>query len=365
MGDVGDFLFGESEDAKQVGTAQTMAPEQRAFLNQLIGILGGTPKLDSKGKYVLDPATKLPILSGGQLGQGVEAYPGELVPGATDIQSGVFDQIKSMLGSGSLNAGGQTAQDAIAKIMGGTTDVPTVNTGALESWWKGNVNEEFPTYQSITDYWGTTVKDPAIKAWQEDVLPVLKENFIAQNAGSSSGANRAITRSGEDLMSSLGSDLSQRIFDAQNQSANRLYESNSTLGTLLSGLEQGNVSNQFTAGQNDLSRLLNIPGLSTGVDTSNINNLLATLGIGTEQRNIEGQQATSDYNQWLATQPYNNPWLNLINTAINSSAIQPIVQGPTQTQGFLQSILGSMGGTDFSGFMSKGTSGGSSGGNTP
>ena len=344
MGDVGDVLFGGSEDAKQTGTASVMTKEQQALLNQLIGIIGGTPKLDSKGKYVLDPNTKLPILKGGVLGQGVEAYPGELVPGATDIQGSVFDQIQSMVGSGGLNAGSATAQDAIVKIMGGTTNVPTADTGALESWWKGNVNEEFPTDKSITDYWGTTVKDPAIKAWQEDVLPVIQESFISQNAGSSSGANRAIARSGEDLMSSLGSDLSQRIFDAQNQSANRLYESNSTLGQLLTGLEQGNVANQFAAGQNDLSRILQIPGTAMNVDQSGLQNLLTALGIGSTQRGIASEQNAADYNQWLATQPYNNPWLNMINTAINSSATQPIVQGPVQSQGLIQSFLGGGGG---------------------
>jgi hypothetical protein len=323
MSNIGDYLFGETEDASYVGDAPTMTPEQEALLQELTTLLSG------------------------QLGTGVEGYSGDLVPGASGIQSEVFNLIQNMISSGGLTTNTDQASTALSGILGGE-NTPTVDTSALESWWNENVNEEFPTLESVTSNWESTVKDPALKSWQEDVLPVIRENFISQNAGSSSSADRAIASSGSDLMSTLASDLSQTIFDTQNASAQRNYESSSTLGTILANLESGNLASENQA----LDRILSGSSVASGLDTTNINNLLSTLGIGGEQRDIEGEINTSDYNQWLATQPYNNPWLNLVLGALGQTATEPIVQGPTQTEGILSSILQGLGGTDWSNFSS-------------
>lgn len=318
MSGIGDVLFGKTEDASYVGDAPTMTPEQEDLLQQLN------------------------LLLQGQLGEGAEQYTGSLVPGPTGIQSGVFDSVQALLEGGGINAGTNEASEAISSILQGG-DTPTVDTSSVENWWQGNVDTEYPTLESITKNWESTVKDPAIKAWKEDIIPQLKEEFISQNAGSSSGAHRALTRSGEDLMTNLASNLSQTVYDTQNAASQRAYESSSTLGQLLAGLESGNVASENTA----LDRILSGAGVASGLDSSTLNNLLAALGIGGTEHDIQGAQNTADYNQWLATQPYNNPWLNLVNTALGQTAFEPVVQGPTQTEGIMNSIISGLGNQDW------------------
>ena len=74
MGDVGDFLFGDSEDAKQTGTAELLTPAQKQLLEQLTGQIGD------------------------QLGEGVAPYGGDTAAGASPLQSAAYSKIQQMLG---------------------------------------------------------------------------------------------------------------------------------------------------------------------------------------------------------------------------------------------------------------------------
>lgn len=240
MGDVGSFLFGDTEDAKQVGNAPVMTPEQQAILAQLSGILGG------------------------QLGKGITPYEGDTAAGATSNQQNVFDMVNNIT----------SGKD----MMG------------MESL----IGKFDPT--ATTDFFSSTVAQPAMKAWEKDILPVIRENYISQNAGSSGAANRAIATSGSDLASSLSSSLAEMLYGAKT-----------------------------THEQNLPVVLQQILGMG--------------LGAGAEERGINQDQLTADYSKWASAQPYNNPWLAQLNTALGAKAFEPIVQGPSTQSGLLSTIM--------------------------
>jgi len=58
------------------------------------------------------------------------------------------------------------------------------------------------------------VVDPAMRTYEQDILPSIQQRFTDTNAGSSSALNQALVRSSEDLSSVLGS---QRIGYQQGQ----------------------------------------------------------------------------------------------------------------------------------------------------
>lgn len=255
MGGVGDFLFGGSEDAKQTGKAETLTRSQRAVLDQLSGILQG------------------------QLGQGAAPYPGETVAPATQSQQNIFDMVN--------------------KITSGE------NMYGLQSL----IGDFDPA--ATREFFQTNVADPAMTAWQNEILPVIKENYISQNAGSSGAANRAITKSGSDLATSLSQQLSEMLYN-----------------------------NKTTHEANLPSVIQSVLGMGTGV--------------GGQEQAINQSQLTGDYNQWLASQPYNNPWLNTLNTLLGTAAFQPIVQGPTQSSGLMSMLMPAIGSWAGSGFSTSG-----------
>lgn len=72
------------------------------------------------------------------------------------------------------------------------------------------------------------VSQPALKNFQENVLPQLQEKYIANNQFGSSGRRRAELRAGTDLQSNLA----QLMYQAQQQGKqNKLQGLNTALGT--------------------------------------------------------------------------------------------------------------------------------------
>ena len=72
------------------------------------------------------------------------------------------------------------------------------------------------------------VSKPALKQFQEDILPQIQEKFIAGNQVLGSGLQRAQAKAGSDLQAKLA----QLMYDAQNQQKqNRISGVNTALGT--------------------------------------------------------------------------------------------------------------------------------------
>lgn len=324
MGDVGDFFLGDSEDAKQTGTAELLTEDQKKLLKQLTEQIGG------------------------QLGQGVAAYGGDTAAGASPLQNTAYSKIQQMLKQNpQQNA---TALSAINKVMQGSDTTPMQNVEGYD------VGEYDPA--ALQTWYKSALVDPAMKNWEESVVPTLQEKFVSQNAGSSGAANRAIAGSASDLMTNLNSQLAtalygekgaydERKFTAGMDTTNKEYQAGSDY-----------LSRMFEGGQADLTRATQVPGLANATAQQPFEQLMAMItqgqAAGGTQQATDQNQLNAEYQKWLSKQGYSNPWLNLVPATLGTSALSPIVQGPTQSQGLLQSLLGAAGGTDFSSMFSGG-----------
>jgi len=325
MGGVGDFLLGDSEDAKQTGNAQTLTKGQRELLDQLSGMLGE------------------------QLGEGVQGYQGTTTTGPTGIQQDVFAKMQSLLGNNPTQ--NQTSLKAIQKLMAGT-DPNSIQQQEVAGY---DVGEFDPA--AVQEWYQNALVNPAMQNWEKNVAPAVQEKFIANNAGSSGAANRAIAGSAEDMMTGLNSQLANALYgEKQGFDANKFSAGMAQTGAQNTA-NANYTNNVFNAGQADLSRTAQVPGLANSTQQQPFDQLMAMLtqgqNVGGTQYGINQAQATGDYNQWLSQQAYNNPWLNLLPSTLGTSAFSPIVQGPTQQSGLLQTIMGSASGTDFSSLWKK------------
>lgn len=308
MGSVGDFFMG-STTSPSVSTQTTMTDEQRQLLDSLSGILQG------------------------QLGQGTPAYTGNLTAPQTDLETQSWSSLSDMLS----NMGGSTNTDSvIQQLLNSDTSTPNIGVQQYD------VGEFDPT--AIKEWYQNALVQPAMQAWQEDVVPTINESFIGQNAASSGAAPRAITKSAEDLMSGLNSEYANALFGEKQAYDTRKYESGMDFVNKLFQADTAEAGMDYQSGQNYLDRLMNIPGLES-TETSNLLNIInAGQTAGETQRGIEQGQMTEDYQKWLSEQAYNNPWLTqFMSSVMGTPAFENIVYPGSQSEGILNSILGAVG----------------------
>lgn len=237
MGGVSDFLFGSGGSPRQTGTADLLTGSQKSLLEKLLAYAGNG------------------------VGTGLSPYGGELSAGASPLEDQGFDAISSMLSGGGVLGQGR---DALSGLL----------------------SDFDPTEASAT--WRATVGDPMMDAWRDEILPKIKEEFIALGAGSSGAANRAIAGSGEDLAESMGSNLARYLFDAGEAHKNR----------------------QTTAADEALSYTTSPAQLG--------------LAAGAAQRGISRDALSADYNEWLRTRAENNPALALAMNLLGVRSFQPL-----------------------------------------
>lgn len=272
MGDIGEFFFGGSEEAEEprIDQATTYTPEQNELLKQLTALLGG------------------------QMGQGVTAYPGDMTAGPSGLQTQSWDAISDLISGGKSTS----SADAVSKVLAGT-DMGEFDPAAIQEW-----------YQDA-------LVVPAMKNWENNVVPTVQEKFIGQNAASSGGANRAIAGSASDMMTDL----------------------NSQLASMLLGEKTAFDTRKFTAGQSDLDRATQVPGMESTSTTDWLNTLMSGTTAGTTQQGLNQADINAEISKWSTEQPYNNPWLNLIASALGATSFENVVQPATQQEGLLQTVL--------------------------
>lgn len=125
-----------------------------------------------------------------------------------------------------------------------------------------------------TDVFQRTVADPALRNFQQSVIPNISQQFSNVGALRSSGINRALARAGQDLTQNL----------ATQQSA-------------------------FVQSQKD-KQLSDILGLSQ---------------LGGQQRGIEQERLGAEHSEFIRTLATRNPALNLAGTALGTRAFENIV----------------------------------------
>jgi len=293
--DMGDLMFGPFKDTFMgtsdpgglKGYAQNYTPGQTQALNSLLAsIMGQT--------------TGQPVNLGGQTTGGGESGVSGAIAKALGMgqnqnnmaTGGVFGGVPAY--SGQIAAGQSPLQSQIFGMLQGL-----LGTG-------GNaVNSLLQDFDpaSTMDYWNKAVKDPAMSTWQNEILPQIKESFIGSGRGRGSGSDLAIAESGRRLDTDITSQLASLLFSGEQQSK-----------------------------QNQLSAL-------TGMYT------LGSLGLtaGATERGITNEQNQEGLNKWLYSQPYNNPWLQFLQTALGAQPRSPIIQQPYQTQGIMGDLIGAGG----------------------
>jgi hypothetical protein len=378
MSYVTDLLFGSTSQAGEprIDTASTMTPMQRQTLDELNAIVYSN------------------------LGQGAPMYQGDLAAGPTGLQNQTWDQIANLVAGGAQSP---QSSEAISRILAGNQNVPGA---ANVPGYSASTKASTPGYQAsgavtpqqydvgqfdpqaIQDWYKNALVTPAMKNWEQSVVPTIQEKFISQNAGSSGAANRAIAGSAANLMTDLNGQLANalygekqnydtRKYDAGTNYVNQLFnsgldyagrsdtaKSNQAQQALAAALDYASradtagantATQQFTSNSDFINRLFqnsmnnynslqSIPGLE-GIGTQNYQNTLNLAGnAGTTQNALNQNQLTANYQQWLNAQDYNNPWLNLLNNALGQSAFENVVQPEQQNQGLLQTLLSGSGG---------------------
>jgi hypothetical protein len=211
-----------------------------------------------------------------QVGQGAETYGGQIAPDASALQQQGFDALSSMF-SGESGA-------ALSQMLSGDSAFQ-IDPAAR---------------QQVYD----SEKAMAMRQFQSETMPMLEERYNAMGAGRSGGLQHAGAQAGADLSLGLGSLYSQLGY--QDEQARRM------------GLE----SAAQRQGQG-----LSLWGQGVGQQ----------LAGGQMQRNIQGEQLGEGYNQWLASQPYSNPWLtSFAPTVLGTQAFTPV----TETTSWGSSAMG-------------------------
>jgi hypothetical protein len=215
----------------------------------------------------------------GQIGQGVEPYPGQVAAGASPLQSTLFSMLEGR--------------------QPGLVD-------ELTGWGQQAVTQD-ETYDqgAAKDYWQESFVEPTRRNFWDETMPQLREKFAGQGALSSGGFNRAVADAASDMEMKLGGKLGEILYRGRQDFQDRQ-------------LQERNV------------------GLST-LDRA-LNEMNALMQSGQTQRGIEQGGLDAELQKWQMSRPYNNPWLQQAETALRISPYQI----DTITKGGGSGILGSM-----------------------
>jgi hypothetical protein len=254
---VQDFLFGSEKTAKTKKTPR-LTPSQMDLIKKLSGQVAG------------------------EVGQGIEPYPGQMVADPSQLQQGLFDILDNQVAGE-----GGTLEQMLQEGRQMTTQDEAYDQGAAR------------------DYWQQSFVEPTRQNFYEETMPELREQFAGQGALSSGGFNRAVADAAGDMETQLGGKLGEILYQGRQDFQDRQMQEQQ-LG--LSTLDQA------------------------------LNEVNALMQAGQQQRGIEQQGLEAQMQKWQQSRPYNNPWLNQAPTALGASPYQI----DTITQGGGSGFLGGM-----------------------
>ena len=223
---------------------------------------------------------------------GVSSYPGQITPGASDLQSQAFNLL-----------GGYGGQDLSGLNWQQPAQFQQQADNVLNSYM-----QPYDPSQALQT-WQNQFVGPSMLNWQQNVMPGIKEAYLGRGGTAESGTlARAMSRSGADLSTMLGGQLSGLL--------NQDY--------------QGYMGRQQT-GLNQMQSWAQMPGQMMGTSLDQL------LNAGGTQRQISAQQMQEPYQKWLGEQPYSNPWLTQLGGLLGGQ--QPMETYATQNQGWMPQLL--------------------------
>ena len=245
-------------------------------------------------------------------GQSITPYGGQRVAGTSGLQDTAFNLAQGY--APGVQAGFQA-----------TSQFDPTQAGQFLDQGQESLTAALAPFDpaSATDFWQTSLVDPATKTFREDIIPSIAERGVRSAGTSDSGPmQRELARAGGDLASNLSAQLGGLLYSGQQ----------SQIGRQLPGAQ--------LAGQ-----LAGVPGdvASQGQQLSSLG-LGQLAGMGGEQRNINQQGITAEQQRWLEGQAYNNPWLQqYLSQALGTSAFDTVIS-PQQSSSFGSKLIGGVGG---------------------
>lgn len=226
---------------------------------------------------------------GAEAGRGIDPYSGQIAPGATGNQMAAFNAAGGLLGRNPIH---ENAQGATIRALSGQPAF-TVDPAAREQYYRRSV--ENPARASFND----TLRNVDARygdRWSLDA-----------------GAHKA------------------NVYDAVSDFETGLA---GIRGDLLYQDEMAQRQSQ----ENAANRSIGAVGAGFGFDANQRANLGTVAGLGGAERSIEGQQLGEDYNKWLMSQPWANPWLGYTGQVMSAQPFQV-----AQEKGVFGSLLGGAG----------------------
>lgn len=255
-----DLLFGK---APSVSDRSTMTDAQKAMYEKLLGGLGGST-MDANGNLA-----------------GLPEYTGELVPGMQGINTSLQGVLAKLLKEGGPNA------DLIKGLIGKQE--------------KFNPND-------VTTLFNASVKNPAMRTFNEEILPQIAEKMAGRGSFDSGATSYEFTKAGQNLTSDLYGQLQEMMSTAREGVNNRNVQRAAIDPSLINGLNAGFES---TLGK--------------------------TMDLGTTEQAIAQNKATANYNNWFTSLAQNNPLISQLMNALGIQTQQAVVK--PGTEGLLPTII--------------------------
>jgi len=233
-------------------------------MSSIFGDDGGGYKRKRDSRYTPAQQKLLKELAGqvhGEIGEGVDAYPGSVVPEPTEGQEMAQEMGQTFLGQ----------------------QIP-----ALAQRGEGLLQREDWDPSRSRERWEQTVMQPAQEQFQEEMAPAIMEKFGSRNALSSSALNEAMGEASEDVQTSA----MRKLADMTYQDYTR---------------HQQEQMQRAQMGQSMLGQALQQAGVAPNLG-----------GL----REIERQEAIEEKQKWQTEQPYNNPWLQQAGSVLGTQPTQ-------------------------------------------
>jgi hypothetical protein len=280
------------------GAVSTLTEGQKDLLNLMTGTLGQ------------------------QWGTGLTPYQGQRVAGVSPLQQSAFD-----IYGGYMPLAGPS-MDIAKQALGQYDFGPTQRAQQLGMSGLEQIMKDFDPTRA-TEMWQTSLVDPSVNLYNQRIIPAIKEALPQLGAKSSGGVDRALARSGSDLAMNLSGQLANLLY--QGQQAHLGQQLSAIPEAYRMGMMPTDVVNQIMGGIGQFPANLAQMGL----------------GAGGVQRGIEAEQLGGAQQYWTEAQPYENPWLQYLGTALGTQAVSPYYkQGSPGFGALMAPALGSMLGSE-------------------
>jgi len=157
---------------------------------------------------------------------------------------------------------------------------------------------------SATDFWEKSFKAPAMETWRDEIMPSIMERGVGMGGTADSGPmRRELARSGQNLATNLSGQLSNLLYSGEQAQLGRQMQ-----GAGMQG-QMAQIPGQL-AGQGQQMASLGLGQMA---------------GMGGEQRGIGQQFLSAEQQKWQEAQPYQNPWLQYLSTALGVPSFDTVV----------------------------------------